>query len=71
MVIAHTPKIRGYEPLTSSDMAGSAKLMNFFDEGIAIGKSAKDSNLRYVKQVKTRSQVLRPAYRSRGLPPLK
>ena len=54
--IAHTPKIRGYEPLTSSDMAGSAKLMNFFDEGIAIGKSAKDTNLRYVKQVKTRSQ---------------
>ena len=36
-------------------MAGSAKLMNFFDEGIAIGKSARDANLRYVKQVKTRS----------------
>ena len=53
--VAHTPKIRGYEPLTSSHMAGSAKLMNFFDEGIAIGKSAKDANLRYVKQVKTRS----------------
>ena len=53
--VAHTPKIRGYEPLTTSHMAGSAKLMNFFDEGIAIGKSAKDANLRYVKQVKTRS----------------
>ena len=53
--VAHTPKIRGYEPLTTSHMAGSAKLMNFFDEGIAIGKSARDANLRYVKQVKTRS----------------
>jgi hypothetical protein len=39
-------------------MAGSAKLMNFFDEGIAIGKSAKDSRLRYVKQVKTRSMEI-------------
>ena len=53
--VAHTPKIKGYEPLTTSHMAGSAKLMNFFDEGIAIGKSARDTNLRYVKQVKTRS----------------
>ena len=53
--VAHTPKIKGYEPLTTSHMAGSAKLMNFFDEGIAIGKSARDANLRYVKQVKTRS----------------
>lgn len=53
--IAHTPKIKGYEPLGPNHMAGSAKLMNFFDEGIAIGKSAKDVNLRYVKQVKNRS----------------
>ena len=53
--VAHTPKIHGYEPLSTNHMAGSAKLMNFFDEGIAIGKSAKESNLRYVKQVKTRS----------------
>lgn len=53
--IAHTPKIKGYEPLGPNHMAGSAKLMNFFDEGIAIGKSARDANLRYVKQVKTRS----------------
>lgn len=54
--VAHTPKIKGYERLTPNHMAGSAKLMNFFDEGIAIGKSARDSRLRYVKQVKTRSQ---------------
>ena len=53
--VAHTPKIKGYEPLGPNHLAGSAKLMNFFDEAIAIGKSAKDPHLRYAKQVKTRS----------------
>ena len=38
-----------------NDLAGSAKLMNFFDAGIAIGRSAKSSELRYVKQVKVRT----------------
>ena len=37
------------------DLAGSAKLINFFDAGIAIARSAKDPNLRYVKQVKVRT----------------
>ena len=54
-LIAHTPKRRGYEPITQNDLAGSAKLINFFDAGIAIARSAKDSNLRYVKQVKVRT----------------
>lgn len=31
IVIAHTPKRRGYEPITQNDLAGSAKLINFFD----------------------------------------
>ena len=35
-------------------MAGSKKLYNFFDSVFAIGKSAKDSNLRYIKQLKVR-----------------
>ena len=55
IVIAHTPKRRGYEPITQNDFAGSAKLINFFDAGIAIARSAKDPNLRYVKQVKVRT----------------
>ena len=55
IVIAHTPKRRGYEPITQNDLAGSAKLINFFDAGIAIARSAKDPNLRYVKQVKVRT----------------
>ncbi len=55
IVIAHTPKRRGFEPITQNDLAGSAKLINFFDAGIALARSAKDNNLRYLKQVKVRT----------------
>lgn len=55
IVIAHTPKLRGFEPITQNDLAGSAKLINFFDAGIALARSAKDPNLRYLKQVKVRT----------------
>ena len=55
IVIAHTPKRRGWKPITQNDLAGSAKLINFFDAGIAIARSANDNNLRYLKQVKVRT----------------
>lgn len=55
IIIAHTPKRRGWEPITLNDLAGSAKLMNFFDAGIALARSARDNNLRYLKQVKVRT----------------
>lgn len=55
IVIAHTPKRRGWKPITQNDLAGSAKLINFFDAGIALARSANDSNLRYLKQVKVRT----------------
>ncbi len=55
IIIAHTPKRRGWEPITQNDLAGSAKLINFFDAGIALARSAKDNNLRYLKQVKVRT----------------
>ena len=35
--------------LRGNDLAGSAKLINFFDAGIALSRSAKDNNLRYLK----------------------
>ena len=35
-------------------MAGSKKLYNFFDSSFAIGQSAKDVGLRYIKQMKIR-----------------
>lgn len=55
LVIAHTPKRDSGFPLTQYDLAGSSKLMNFFDSGIVIGLSSRDKNLRYVKQVKYRA----------------
>lgn len=55
VVIAHTPQRRAWEPIIQNDLAGSAKLINFFDAGIALARSAKDNNLRYLKQVKVRT----------------
>lgn len=55
IIIAHTPKRRQFEPITQNDLAGSAKLINFFDAGIAIARSVQDPNIRYVKQVKVRT----------------
>ena len=55
VVIAHTPKRDRRQPITQNDLAGSAKLINFFDAGVAIGVSAKDEALRYVLQVKVRT----------------
>lgn len=55
LVIAHTPKRNMSNPITQNDLAGSKKLYNFFDSVFAIGKSAKDNGLRYVKQIKVRA----------------
>ena len=55
VVIAHTPKRDGKQPITQYDLAGSSKLISFFDAGIAIGRSAKDKETRYIKQVKVRT----------------
>ena len=57
VIVGHSPKREPRSPLTQNDLAGSAKLMNFFDAGIAIGRSAKDAGLRYIKQVKVRIGV--------------
>lgn len=59
IVVAHTPKIRGYQPITHYDLAGSARLISFFDAGITVARSAKDNNLRYIKQVKVRTGAYR------------
>ena len=59
LVIAHTPKRSLMSPITQNDLAGSKKLYNFFDSVFAIGKSAKDSRLRYVKQLKVRAGEFR------------
>jgi len=59
LIIAHTPKRSLTSPITQNDLAGSKKLYNFFDSVFAIGKSAKDGRLRYVKQLKVRAGEFR------------
>lgn len=55
LVLAHTPKRSLSSAITQNDLAGSKKLFNFFDSAFAIGKSAKDPALRYIKQLKVRA----------------
>ena len=55
LIIAHTPKRSLSSPITQNDLAGSKKLFNFFDSVFAIGRSAADEELRYIKQLKVRA----------------
>lgn len=55
LVLSHTPKRQLNLQITQNDLAGSKKLFNFFDSVFAIGRSAKDENLRYIKQIKARA----------------
>ena len=54
LILAHTPKRCLSNPITQNDLAGSKKLYIFFDSVFAIGKSAKNSSVRYIKQLKVR-----------------
>jgi RecA-family ATPase len=55
LVIGHTPKRDLSKPLTEDDMSGSKQLINLCDSAFAIGKSMKESNVRYSKQIKARN----------------
>jgi RecA-family ATPase len=55
LVLTHTPKRDKYKPIEITDMAGSANLGNFIDSCFAIAPSAKGEKLRYIKQLKNRS----------------
>ena len=43
------------KPITQNDLGGSKMIFNFLDSAFSIGISAKDSNIRFIKQVKVRS----------------
>lgn len=58
IAIAHTPKRYTNSPLTQFDLAGSARLINLFDAGIALGCDVRDKRIRYIKQVKVRTGEL-------------
>jgi hypothetical protein len=55
LVLAHTPKRAVQSPLSVNDLQGSKILSNFADNIFAIGGSATDSDVRYLKHIKLRS----------------
>ncbi len=55
LVLAHTPKRDMSKPITINDIQGSKMLINFTDSAFAIGRSYKDSSIRYIKQIKQRN----------------
>ena len=55
LIACHTPKRDETKPIGVNDLAGSKILANFADSIFAIGKSARDSGRRYLKQIKARS----------------
>lgn len=55
LVLEHTRKTDFGRPISLNDMQGSKMKGNFADAAFTIGRSAKDKNLRYVKQLKCRS----------------
>jgi RecA-family ATPase len=55
LVVGHTTKRDLSRPLTRNDMSGSMNLINFCDSAFAIGESLKESNVRYLKQIKVRN----------------
>lgn len=56
LVMAHTPKrASSYCVISQNDLHGSKMLINLCDSAFALGLSAQDKDLRYVKQIKVRS----------------
>ena len=59
LCLAHTPKRNLSNPITRNDLAGSKTLINFCDSAFAIGESARDKSIRYVKQIKSRNSEIK------------
>ena len=55
LVLAHTPKRLSSGYLTLSDLAGNKAIANFADNIFALGRSRRDPELRYIKQLKQRN----------------
>ena len=59
LVVAHTPKRPLNEPLTQNSLAGSKRIANFADSIFAMGISAQSSDIRYLKQIKSRNGAIK------------
>ncbi|MDR2972326.1 MAG: AAA family ATPase [Bacteroidales bacterium] len=55
LLLEHNRKTDESRPISLNDLQGSKHKANFADAVFSIGKSAKDKNLRYIKQLKVRS----------------
>jgi RecA-family ATPase len=58
LTLAHTPKRTLSNAITRNDLQGSKMLYNFCDSAFAIGESATDKGIRYLKQIKPRNTEL-------------
>lgn len=59
IAIEHNKKVDSSRPIQLNDLQGSKMKANLVDSIFTIGRSTKDKNLRYVKQVKVRDGELR------------
>lgn len=55
LLLEHTRKTDSGRPISLNDMQGSKMKANFADAVFTIGRSTKDKNIRYIKQLKCRS----------------
>jgi predicted ATP-dependent serine protease len=55
LLLEHTRKTDMSRPISLNDLQGSKMKANFADAAFSIGRSAKDKNLRYLRQLKCRS----------------
>ncbi|MGI4759820.1 MAG: AAA family ATPase [Janthinobacterium lividum] len=55
LVLAHTPKLPPHQPLSLNDLAGSKHLSNFADSVFFIARSTQGPHVRYLKQLKNRT----------------
>lgn len=55
LALAHTPKRNQSQNISVNDLAGSKHLANFADSIFAIGLSHKNTQARYIKQIKARA----------------
>lgn len=58
LCLAHVPKRDSSKPISKNDLAGSKMLINFCDSAFAIGESALDSSLQFLKQIKSRNSAI-------------
>jgi hypothetical protein len=55
LAVAHTPKRPDHRPLTERDLQGSIDIAKVADSMFALGRSSIAPDLRYIKQIKSRS----------------